>query len=279
MPELPEIVCRAREMAEALPGRKIREIEVLQPKCLNVPAEEFRRALVGASVRGVRHRGKWLVVDTTGGFLLLNLGMGGEILLVRSDALPEKRRVRFAFEDGHSLSLNFWWFGYAHVAPRGRLEEHPMVAQLGPDALEVGLAQFRKLLEGRRGGIKALLLDQSKLAGIGNAYIHDILFRAKLHPLRPISTLSDEDVKRLHRAIRTELGRSIQKGAASYEMGLDGKPGGFSAADLRVGYREGKPCPECGTTVAKIKTGSTASFICPRCQPLADARTRRRGGS
>jgi formamidopyrimidine-DNA glycosylase len=279
MPELPEIVCRAREMDEALPGRKIREIEVLQPKCLNVPVEEFTRALVGAVVLGVRHRGKWLVVETTGHILLLNLGMGGEILLVLPDALPEKWRVRFALDDGRWLSVNFWWFGYAHVVPRGRLEDHPMVSQLGPDAFEVGIAQFRKLIEGRRGGIKAFLLDQSKLAGIGNAYIHDTLFRAGLHPLRPIPTLSGEDVKRLHCAVKTELARSIEKGGAFYEVGLNGKPGGFSAADLLVGYREGKPCPECGTAVAKIKTGSTASFVCPRCQPLAGARTRRRGGS
>ena len=267
MPELPEIVCRAREMEEALPGRKIREIEVLQPKCLNVPVEEFLRALVGAVVLGVRHRGKWIVVDTTQSLLLLNLGMGGEILLVPSDALSKKWRVRFGFEGGESLAVNFWWFGYAHVAPSGRLDEHPMVAQLGPDALEIGLLEFRRLLAGRRGGIKAFLLDQAKLAGIGNAYIHDILFRAGLHPLRPIPTLSGEDVKRLHCAVKTELARSIEKGGAFYEVGLNGKPGGFSAADLLVGYREGKPCPECGTAVAKIKTGSTASFICPRCQP------------
>ena len=279
MPELPEIVCRATEMAEALPGRKILEIEVLQPKCLNVPVEEFTRTLCGAAVVGVLHRGKWIMVDTTQGLLLLNLGMGGEILLVPSDTLPKKWRVRFGFQDGESLAVNFWWFGYAHVAPRGRVDEHPMVAQLGTDALEIGLTEFRKLLAGRRGGVKALLLDQSKLAGIGNAYIHDILFRVGLHPLRAVPSLTDEDVKRLHRSIRTELARSIAKGAAFYEVGLDGKPGGFLGTDLLVGYREGKPCPECGTAVVKIKTGSTASFICPSCQPLAGARTRRRGGS
>jgi len=255
-------------MAQALPGRKICEIEVLQPKCPNVPAGKFTQALTGASLRGVAHRGKWLVVDTTGGFLLVNLGMGGEILLVPSDALPRKWRVRFAFEDGETLTVNFWWFGYVHYVPLGKLDLHPMVAALGPDALDLTLSQFCELLKGRRGGIKAVLLDQSRVAGIGNAYIHDILFRARLHPLRGIATLSDEDVKRLHRAIHTELVRSIEKGGAFYEVGLDGKPGGFSGSDLLVGYREGRPCPECGTSVEKIKTGSTASFVCPRCQPL-----------
>jgi formamidopyrimidine-DNA glycosylase len=114
--------------------------------------------------------------------------------------------------------------------------------------------------------LKALLLDQSRIAGIGNAYVHDILFRAKLHPLRPIPSLSRAEIERLHDAIQTEMQRSIQVGGAFYEIGLRGEPGGFMASDLLIGYREGKPCPECGTPVEKIKTGSTSSFICPKCQ-------------
>jgi formamidopyrimidine-DNA glycosylase len=267
MPELPEIVCRAREMNERLAGRRIREIEVLQPKCLNVPAPAFREALAGARIVGVTNRGKWLLVETSNGYLLLNLGMGGEILLVPTDRLPSKWRIRFALDRGESLTVNFWWFGYAHFAPPGKLGEHAMLAGLGPNALDVSLAEFRALLAGRRGGIKSLLLDQSNLAGIGNAYIHDILFRARLHPLRPIPSLSRDEIDRLYAALRTELERSIAVGAAFYEVGLDGKGGGFTAADLLVGYREGKPCPECGAAIEKIKTGSTATFICPRCQP------------
>jgi formamidopyrimidine-DNA glycosylase len=268
MPELPEIICRAREMNARLAGRPIRGIEVLQPKCLNVSVEEFRGGLVGSKIRGVTNRGKWLFVETSKGHLLLNLGMGGEILLVPSNKLPEKWRVRFDLDKGQSLAVNFWWFGYAHYAAPGKLTDHEMSASLGPDALGVSLAQFKELLSGRRGGIKALLLDQSRLAGIGNAYIHDILFRARLHPLRTIPSMSKKDVEQLHQAIHTELQRSIDKGAAFYEVGLDGKGGGFAAADLLVGYREGKPCPTCGAAVEKIKTGTTATFVCPTCQPL-----------
>lgn len=268
MPELPEITCRAREMKAELVGRTISEIEVLQPKCLNVTVEEFKKGLVGAEIRDVTHRGKWLISETSQGYFLLNLGMGGEVLLVPRDDLPEKWRVRLDFADSQSLALNFWWFGYTHYAPPGGLESHTLSAVLGPNALDVGSKDFRALLEGRRGRIKSLLLDQKKLAGIGNAYVHDILFRARLHPLRTIPTLSDDDVKGLHKAIRTEFKRSIKKGAAAYELDLYGKPGGFSGKDLLVGYREGKPCPECRTTIEKIKTGSTASFICPSCQPM-----------
>jgi formamidopyrimidine-DNA glycosylase len=276
MPELPEIVCRSREMNERLAGRAIREIEVLQPKCLNVAVDEFRRGLVGARIRSVVHRGKWLLVETSNGHLLLNLGMGGEILLVPTGKLPNKWRVRLNLDHSESLVVNFWWFGYAHYAPPGRLSEHAMLASLGPNALDVSLDEFRALLAGRRGGVKSLLLDQSNLAGIGNAYIHDILFRACLHPLRPIPSLSRGDVDRLHGAIRAELERSIAVGAAFYEVDLDGKAGGFTASELLVGYCEGKPCPECGASIEKIKTGSTASFICPHCQPLPKARPKKR---
>jgi formamidopyrimidine-DNA glycosylase len=276
MPELPEIVCRAREMDERLAGRKIRAIEVLQPKCLNVTVDEFRRGLVGAQMCRVSQRGKWLVVETTRGHLLINLGMGGEILLVPSDRLPEKWRVRLDLDQRQSLTANFWWFGYAHYAPVGKLADHPMLSRLGPDALEASRDEFRARLAGRRGAVKSFLLNQSNLAGIGNAYIHDILFRAKLHPLRQVPSLSPRDVDRLYDAIRSELGRSIAVGAASYEVGLDGTGGGFTAADLLVGYREGEACPECDAAIQKIRTGSTSSFVCPRCQPLRRSATARK---
>jgi formamidopyrimidine-DNA glycosylase len=268
MPELPEITCRAGEMRKELVGRTISNAEVLQPKCLNVPVEVFVDGLTGARILGVTHHGKWLITETTQGYFLLNLGMGGEVLLVPTDTLPEKWRVRLDFVGGQSLAIHFWWFGYAHYAPPDALEKHTMSAVLGPNALDVSLAGFRDLLTGRRGRIKSFLLDQKRIAGIGNAYVHDILFRAKLHPLRTIPTLSEDEVGALHEAIRTEFARSIKKGAAFYESDIYGKPGRFSGEDLLVGYREGKPCPECGTTIEKIKTGSTSSFICPRCQPL-----------
>lgn len=268
MPELPEIVCRAREMNAELVGRTIQSIEVLQPKCLNLSVDEFVRGLVGAEIRGVTNRGKWLLVDTTQGHLLLNLGMGGELLLVPGSETPEKWRVRFDLGEHTVLVVNFWWFGYVHYTAPGELDGHAMTAKLGPNALDVTLTEFRELLTGRRGRVKSFLLDQSKMAGIGNAYVHDILFRAKLHPSRTIPTLSNEDVVRLHRAIRAELKRSIDKGGAFYEVDLYGNRGGFTAEDLLIGYREGKPCPECGAKIEKLKTGSTTSFICATCQPL-----------
>ena len=268
MPELPEITCRAREMRQELVGKAITGIEVLQPKCLNVAPERFVESLTGGKVEDVTHHGKWIFVETTRGYLLLNMGMGGEILVVTRDTLPEKRRLIFNFDDGTCLSINFWWFGYAHYTPSGALDTHAMTAKQGPNALDVSADELANMLNGRRGRIKSFLLDQSKISGIGNAYIHDILFLARLHPLRPINTLSDAEIEALAAAIQDGLQPSVKAGGAFYEVNLHGKPGGFTAENLLVGYREGKPCPVCGTTVEKLKTGSTASFICPRCQPL-----------
>ena len=146
MPELPEITVRAREMQEELVGKTISGIEVLQPKCLNVPPDAFIGALTGAELRGVTNRGKWLFLETTKGWLLLNLGMGGEILLVTREALPEKHRLVFDFDDGTCLSLNFWWFGYAHYIPEGQLDSHTMTAKLGPNALDVTLEELQAML-------------------------------------------------------------------------------------------------------------------------------------
>jgi formamidopyrimidine-DNA glycosylase len=267
MPELPEITCRAREMHDALVGRTITAITVVQPKSLNMPEEEFISAVTGSKILNATNRGKWIFIETTQGWVLLNLGMGGEILLVPCCELPEKLRIVFVFENEECLSINFWWFGYVHYAPLDKLSEHKMTAKLGPNALDLTANQLKKMIQGRRGRVKSFLLDQTKMAGIGNAYVHDILFLAGLHPLRPLNTLGEVEIDRLAQAIQRGLAPSLDKGGAFYEVNIYGQKGGFTMDDILIGYMEGKPCPVCGTIIEKIKTGSTSSFICLKCQP------------
>ena len=268
MPEYPEIYARTQEMKAALVGKSIQSIEVLQPKSLNIPKEDFTRSLTGAKIVDISQRGKWIFVETTQAWLLLNLGMGGEILLVTPETLPEKYRLRFDFEDGTSLAINFWWFGYAHCVGLEDLEQHAPTAKLGPNVLELSHEDWYRLLGGQRKAVKTFLLDQSNVAGIGNAYIHDILFLARLHPQRKLNTLSSADVDALIQAVHDRLQPAVDKGGAFYEVNLFGEKGGFLMEDILIGYREGQPCPNCGTAIEKIKTGSTSSFICPNCQPL-----------
>jgi formamidopyrimidine-DNA glycosylase len=266
MPELPEIAVFTRDMQEDVVGRTIRRVEVLHPKCLNLPEDDFRAALAEAGILGVVAHGKWLKVQVTTGWLLLNLGMGGEILLTDRDHLPEKVRLIFDLADGQCLAVNFWWFGSAHYVEN--LADHAQVSTLGPDFLSLSLDEFRALLRGRRGGIKAFLLDQKRMAGIGNVYVQDPLFTAGIHPLRTIDTLGEMEIEALYQAIRETLQESIDHGGAAYELNLYGEQGGWDSSFLRVAYREGQPCPRCGTAVEKIKTGSTSTHICPSCQVL-----------
>lgn len=267
MPEIPEIASRAREMNQALPGKKISGIQVEQPKSLNIPLDEFSQGLLNATIREVSHRGKWLMVETSQGWLLLNMGMGGEILLVDRAHLPAKHRLIFDFSDGTCLSINFWWFGYVHFAPLDHLSDHEPTAKLGPNVLDLTEEQFTARITGQKGKVKAFLLDQTQVAGIGNAYIHDILFFAGLHPLRMIRSLSPTEIHSLYDGIQRGLLPALQKGGAFYEMNLFGQKGQFTMDDIVIGYREGQPCPVCQTPILKIKTGGTSSFICPHCQP------------
>lgn len=267
MPELPEVASRAAEMKSALVGKTIAGFEILQPKCLNVPPEVFTQALTGGQIEDITHHGKWIFMQTGRGYLLLNMGMGGEILLIDRSKLPEKYRLIVDFEDATCLSINFWWFGYAHYTPSDQLDRHEMTARLGPNVLDLTESEFIRLMRGQRGRLKAVLLDQSRIAGIGNAYIHDILFLAGLHPLRAVNQLTEADFSRLWSGIQQGLRPSLELGGAFYELSLFGEKGGFTRDMILIGYREGEPCPRCGTPIEKIKTGSTTSFICPSCQP------------
>lgn len=271
MPELPEITVLAKQMQAELVGKTLVGAEVLQPKCLNLEPEAFSAGLSGAKITSVTPRGKWIMVETTQGWLLLNLGMGGEILLLTRHSLPEKYRLILDFDDRTCLAINHWWFGQAHFTPPDELPTHKMTAKLGPNAMDLSLDQFRDLLKGRRGGIKPFLLNQSRIAGVGNVYIQDPLFKAKIHPLRLINSLSEDEIAGLWRALRETLQESIDLGGSAWEQNLHGEKGGWDDSYFLVAYREGKPCPVCAAKVAKIKTGSTSGFICPQCQPLEAA--------
>ncbi len=270
MPELPEVTNLAREMDHELTGRRITKVSALQPKCLNLPREAFSQLVLKTCVNRVTARGKWVFLSLQPGVtLLLNLGMGGDVLFhTTDDPLPANCQVAIVFEDRTALSLHFWWFGYVHAVPTAALASHAMTAALGMDPLnqrEFTRGAFDELLQRkRRSAIKTVLLDQRNIAGIGNVYIQDILFAARIHPLRTTGDLSPAEHSALYEAIRSQLQHALSLGGLAYEKDLYGRPGGFQ--DFQVGYREGKPCPICGTPIQKIRTGSTASFICPHCQ-------------
>ncbi|HEX7608589.1 MAG TPA: DNA-formamidopyrimidine glycosylase family protein [Candidatus Cryosericum sp.] len=270
MPELPEVASLARQMDRELRGRHVARVDVVQPRCLNVSPEEFGRMLVHTQVSHVTSRGKWIFIDLEpGATLLLNLGMGGEALFHRKgEPLPKNRQSAVLFEDGSAFSQHFWWFGYVHAVKTVELASHAMTGSLGLDPLddaEFTPGAFERMLEQRkRSAIKTVLMDQKNIAGIGNVYIQDILFAAGLHPLRKTTDVTASERRALYAAIRSQLGHALELGGLAFEKDLYGQPGRFT--EFLVGYREGKPCPVCGTVVRKIRTSGTSSFICPICQ-------------
>ena len=272
MPELPDLVVLARSLDQVLPGRSIAEVAVHQPKCLNRPEGEFRQAVVGRTFVRARQRGKWALADLDRDWTLaLNLGMGGEVRLHGPEEVadPKRERVTFRLADGAQLWAHFWWFGSVHLVPLADCGAHPQLASLGPEPLAVDFTPERlaDILRGRRGPIKKYLIDQHVLAGVGNVYAQDILWHARLHPLRPASTLDAADVARLHAAIRHVLAEGIRWGGGPGESDVWGNKGHYHE-HFQVGYRTGQPCPECGTVIEELRVGSTTSYICPTCQRL-----------
>lgn len=270
MPELPDIVILARSMDQALRDRSIAEVTVNQPKCLNHPEEEFRQAVVGRVFQRVWQRGKWALADLDQDWTLaFNLGMGGEVRLHGADEVPDPQRERvvFCLTNGEQLWVHFWWFGHVHLIPLGNLSVHPQLADLGAEPLADDFTSQRleQMLQGRRGAIKNYLLNQRFITGIGNVYIQDILWHARLHPLRKANTLNRADVERLHSAIRHVLGEGVRWGGGPREYDVWGNEGHY-VEHLQVGYRTGENCPACGTVIEELRVGSTTSYICPRCQ-------------
>ena len=262
-------------MRSEVVGKTVEDVEVLQPKNLNLPVAAFVAQVVGRQIEAVTAKGKWLFLALSGGrHLLINLGMGGDLLYYASPgAVADAYKFRLGLSGGSGFTINFWWFGYVHCVKTAELTAHKMTGDLGPSPLDDGftLPSFHALLHGKRTQVKSFLLNQRRVAGIGNVYIQDILFQARLHPQRTIDTFTAAEVEALYRAMRDVLTRSVARGGLAYERDFYGSQGGFSSDHFLVGYKTGQPCPTCSTSIEKIRTGSTASYICPACQRASEA--------
>ncbi len=271
MPELPEITVIASQMHRELCGKTVAIAEPRQPKNLNMPVTEFVETIKGKTFSEVTSKGKWVFLKLEPSyFLLINLGMYGELLYyANGQKLPERWQFKLEFSDGSGFTIFFSWFGYVHLVAEKDMKNHKLTANLGNNPLsnDFCFERFENLLSSKKKTrIKNFLLDQKTIAGIGNVYVQDILFQSRLHPNREISTLSQKEKQDLYNAIKNVLNLSIQYGGLAYEKDFYGQNGKFDGTKFLVGYKEGKPCPACGTTIEKIKTGSTSSYICPRCQ-------------
>jgi formamidopyrimidine-DNA glycosylase len=284
MPELPEVETMVRGLRPVLAGRTLRAVTVHDPFLLQtIGADEFARRLAGVRVDAVDRRGKWVVMTLGGhrGVIVIQPRMTGGFWLVTPDR-PDHVRLTFHLEaegravwycDNRRLGKIAWYAGPEEA-------EGAFARSHGPDALEIDADVLAERLRRTRRGIKPTLMDQKVLAGIGNIYADEILFRARLHPERPAATLSRDEVGRIHAAIGPILAEAIRAEGSSFDAGYRtvlGLEGGFLAANAMYG-REGRPCPECRAPVVKAKIAGLIgrpTYYCPACQPLRPRRRSR----
>jgi len=268
MPELPEVETIRRDLGPMLVGRSFAGVTLNWPKMVLYPsAEAFSRSLVGKTCNELDRRGKYLIVRLDGGeALILHFRMSGSLLVARGDELDPYCRALFTLDDGTTLC-------FRDPRKMGKMwlveDEDVVVGRLGPELLEGGFTPqaLARRLGNRTAPVKALLCDQTVIAGVGNMYADEALFAAGIHPLRRADSLSAEEMERLHGALTGVLGRAIgSHGASMTDYWRPGGEPGTAQFQFRVAHRGGRPCPVCGTPIERLPIRGRGSYFCPRCQ-------------
>ncbi len=285
MPELPEVETLRRLLDPALRGRRFARVEILDGR-LTAPHDPAALAaeLVGERVAGLDRRGKYLLVHfDSGRTLAVHLRMSGSLRHHPPGQVPPEdrhRRALVTLDAGGSLSYrDVRRFGTWVLLEPGELAPY-LDRRLGPEPLAPGFrsSDLGAALAGRRAPLKSAILDQRTLAGVGNIYADEALWRARLHPIREAGSLSEGELRALHRALREALRRGIaRQGSTLRDYALpDGRSGGMQR-EFRVYGRAGEPCERCGRLIERIRLGGRSSAFCPGCQTLTGARPAGRG--
>ena len=273
MPELPEVETIVRGLRSYLEGAEIGTFRLLFPPLLRRASGVALAAFEGKKVLTVKRRGKMILVECEGGrALVFHLKMTGQMLIERPEA-PADKHVRLIVPlVGRDRELRFRdirKFGFLCCLGPSGSSEVPELDALGPEPLEIDFRSFARLFQGRRGRIKSSLLDQRFVAGIGNIYADEILFRARIHPLTPAASLGERELKALWKSMRAILRLAISRKGSSIRDYTDpcGEPGDFQELHKVYGREEGK-CPRCVTAIVRIKVSGRSTFFCPKCQPV-----------
>lgn len=273
MPELPEVETVARGLRAALPGRRILSVRLGKTDFIDDPAA-LERDLPGARIESVVRHGKFLVLglegaeaDGAGLALLVHLGMTGQLVTRPNEApVAPHTHVILGLDDGRELRYtDIRRFGRMRLMRSG--EQGNVLGGLGLDPLEASEAGFVAVLHSRRAHVKALLLDQHVLRGMGNIYTDESLWTARIHPRRIGANLSPGELRRLYRAVQDVLKEAIRSRGSSISDYVDseGERGEFQLKH-RVYQREGKKCFRCGALIRRIIVAGRSSYFCPKCQ-------------
>lgn len=297
MPELPEVETVARQLEPEIEGHRIELLEVLDTRWSRpVPPDELGAAVTGSTIEGLGRRGKYLLLALDGDrTLVMHLRMTGNLVLVEGDEIldpaegrllyqgertTEARhlRARFVLDDGREL----WFtdprrFGEAFLLANDQLPVR--FAKLGVEPLsdEFTPEHLGEVAAGRTAPLKSFLLDQSRIAGVGNIYADEALYRARLHPLSPAGSMKPEHWEALRDGVVASLQAGIDAGGSSIDDYRDGRgEKGTMQEKFLVHTREGQPCPECEGEIVRIVVGGRSTYFCPSCQVRLRRKPRRR---
>jgi len=289
MPELPEVETVRRGLSELIIGKQILSATSDTPKSFPNTVADVRQFMIDAKVTAVRRRAKVLLIDLSSDYsLVIHLKMTGQLVYVDAqarfgaghpndslvNALPDKStRVTMSFNDESMLFFNDQRkFGWVKLLPTAEIVNLPFMQKVGPEPLDLHFTakQFRERFTRRaRTNIKAAILDQSVVAGVGNIYADESLWGAKIHPKRLVGSITDAEFELLYTDVRAVMNLSIEKGGSSNRnyVNAEGKRGSYMDF-ANVFRREGLPCPRCGTTIEKLRVAGRGTHICPFCQVL-----------
>jgi formamidopyrimidine-DNA glycosylase len=274
MPELPEVETVRTQLEPKLVGRRFVDVEIADTR-LTRPHDpaEVAAELVGERVIALERRGKYVVVRfETGRVLLIHLRMTGQLLHAARGSLPEDdphRRAVVRLDDGADVVYrDIRRFGTWLLTEPGELDPY-LAARVGREPLAPAFTARRlaEALEGRKAPVKAAILDQRRLAGVGNIYADEALWRAQIHPLEPAGELTHTEVAALHRGIRAALRAGIaRQGATLRDYRTPDGASGAMQHEFKVYGREGEPCDRCGTPIEKTRAAGRGTWYCPTCQ-------------
>jgi formamidopyrimidine-DNA glycosylase len=265
MPELPEVETIKRELEKVIVGKTIKEVCVHHPKVIREPSvEKFKKGLCGVTIKRILRRAKVLILELSNGkALVIHLKMTGQLVYPGGG---KGARVSFHLSDGKILDFNDQRL-FAELRLLDDWRTLKFIQGLGPEPFALSEAQFKEMLSQKKTKIKPLLMDQAFISGIGNLYAAEALFRAKIHPERPASSLSDKEKTLLFQQIKETLEEAIKYKGSSVDqyVQLSGQPGNY-VAHHKVYDRQGKPCLVCGTAIKRTSLGGRGTYFCPKCQ-------------
>lgn len=273
MPELPEVETIRQDMIKKVKGKKIENVEIKNEKNIRIISpEQFKEKLKGRVIEDIQRRGKFLIINLDSDDLLIfHLKLTGRLLFSSVGRKePKYVRIVFTFTDKSRLFFaDIRGFADVFLIPRSDVETIPAIKNMGPEPLspDFNPDKLKQILGGKRGKIKPLLMDQSVIAGIGNIYSQEALYRAGIHPEREVSKLTEKEIEAIYRSLVDVLKEAIKYRGSSVDAYLDlnGKEGNY-VPHLKIYGKEGQICPRCGSSIKKKRVGGRGTYFCSKCQ-------------